>query len=372
VLFGLRRRLGSNLRALRSALLPMRERGFGRLQAVLWQLPAALTLRAWRALAQPVNAALLRSSWRQARFAAFRSGLAPDSRPRLYVIVMPQTLHFLHPCLSLLQGQAQLVLIANGAKAWELAWLARRFAGMPVHVLPTLPASSAPHGAVVSLLLSGEERDFGIVDHDAYVFDDQLLHHMKPGDRDSMVGCFEARSEATGLAYPLTHLLFLNTAALRGVMERWRIDARLYRRAPQQVVAPLAQLGLGRRSYLKPYQGFFDTLHVLLAVAQVEGLSPRFEAAGEAAPVWHVGGTSIGSHHTKNLFALYLHLRFLELLGDAEVSRRYAALTAPLQCSDDALRRAAAGDPAWQGLPLAQALLQRLHDATNPSTGIPA
>lgn len=362
-------RLGllANLRALRAALAPLRERGFGRAQALLWQLPAAVLLRAWRAVAQPANAARLGAGATK-RLARFQQGLPRDGRPRLYVIVMPHTLHFLHPCLSLLADSAQLVLLANGAKRWERAWLAQRFPALPMFVLPTLPASSAPHGAVVSLLLRTESDSFGLVDHDAYVFDPGLPARLLPREGDSMVGCFEARSESTGLAYPLTHLLFLNAPRLRELMARWRIDARLYRRAPAAVAEPFERLCLGPRSYLKPYQGFFDTLHVLLVVAQAEGWPPRFVAVDPEAPVWHVGGTSIGSHHTKHLFALWLHLRFLELVGDATLSRRYAFIAAPLRHADEALQRCVPGDAGWQGLELALALLERLRQRLHSPT----
>ncbi len=176
-----------NLRALRAALAPLRKRGFGRAQALLWQLPAAVLLRAWRALVQPCNATLLR------------------------------------------------------------AGAARRFPALPLHVLPMLLVSSAPHGAVVSLLLRTEPASFGILDHHAYVFDAGLQARLLPRARDSMVGCFEVRSESTGLAYPLTHLLFLNAPVLRDLMACWHIDARLYRHAPAGVARPFAELDLGRR-----------------------------------------------------------------------------------------------------------------------------
>ncbi len=356
----MRARLLANLRALRAAVAPLRERGFGRVQALLWQLPAAVASRAWRALAQPCNAMLLQRSVAASDLFGFQRGLPQEGRPRLYVIVMPRTLHFLDPCLRLLADSAQLVLLANGAKPWEREWLARRFPALPMHVLPTLPASSAPHGAVVSLLLRTERTAFGLVDHDAYVFDGSLLPRLLPEGHDSMVSCFEARSASTGLAYPQTHLLFLNAPVLRGLMERWGVDARLYRRAPASAAQPFARLGLGPRSYLKPYQSFFDTLHVLLVVAAAEGWQPRFEAVDPAAPVWHVGGTSIGSHHTKHLFALFLHLRFLELVDDATLNQRYAFMAAPLRHSGEALQRAVPGDAGWQGLETALALFERL------------
>lgn len=358
--------LRANLRALRAALVPLRERGFGKAQALLWQLPAAVLLRAWRVVAQACNAALLDTAAVTTRCASCQQRLPQDGRPRLYVIVMPQTLHFLDPCLRLLEASAQLVLLANGASRWERAWLAQRFPQLPMFVLPTLPASSAPHGAVISLLLKTEGASFGIVDHDAYVFDAGLLQRLLPVGRDSMTGCFRARSEQTGIDYPLTHLLFLNAPLLRGLMQRWRIDARLYRRAPASVAEAFERLGLDSRSYLKRYQHFFDTLHVLLIAAQAEGWTPRFEPNDANARVWHVGGTSIGSHHTKHLFALYLHLRFLELVNDETLSRRYAFIAAPLRHSGEALLRSAPGDVGWQGLDVALALLDRLEQRLHP------
>jgi hypothetical protein len=169
-------------------------------------------------------------------------------------------------------------------------------------------------------LLTHHRGDFGIIDHDAYVFDPTLLQH-------------------------------------------WRIDARQYRSAPPQGAAPLARLGLGPRSYLKDYHAFFDTLHVLLAVGLAEGLKLRIEPQKENAPVMHGGGTSIGTHHTKNLFALYIHLRFLELLEDPEITARYAFMVRPLRHSADALRRHDPADPSWLTLPAVEELMQRLQEA---------
>jgi hypothetical protein len=80
-------------------------------------------------------------------------------------------------------------------------------------------------------------------------------------------------------------------------------------------------------------------------------------------PFVHIGGTSIGSHHTKNLFALYVHLCFLELLGDDRVRRRYAFLTRPLATAADALARRRPGDPGWNGLALLEQTLPLLRQS---------
>jgi hypothetical protein len=203
------------------------------------------------------------------------------------------------------------------------------------------------------------------------VLDPTLLQRLKPAAGECMVGVFEQASRRTGLHYPLTHLLYFNTQALRPLMQRWHIDARQYRRAPPQVAAPLALLGLGLRGYLKDYHAFFDTLHVLLAVALSEGMTLRFEPLNQDTPVIHIGGTSIGSHHTKNLFALYIHLRFLELLDDPLITARYAFLVSPLRSSTDAMQRADLDDPAWQTLPMLEDLMRRLQ-AIGPAKALSA
>lgn len=356
-------RLRANLRQLRAALAPMRQRGMPLAIALLWQLPAAVLLRGWRVLAQALNARLLNRALNAARFAAFQDRLPAGEGLRWYVIVMPHTLHFLLPCLALLHGHARLVLVANGAKRWERELLRQRLPALPLFTLRTLPVSSLPHGDALSLLLEHHRGDFGIVDHDAYVFDPALLDRLRPAPGECMTGVFVQTSERLGRDYPLTHLLGFDAGALRRLMHSHRIDARQYRRAPARLSGLLGRVGLGPRSYLKDYQHFHDTLHVLLGVALAEGLRVRIEAMDDAAPVMHVGGTSIGSHHTKNLFALYIHLRFLELLDDPLIRERYAFLTRPLRASIEALHRQAPADPAWEKLPVVEDLMQRLQAA---------
>lgn len=353
-------RLRRNLRQLRAALAPMRRRGRSPAAALLWLLPAAVLLRGWRALAQRVHTGPSNVWLNGRRFAAFQDGLPPAAGMRWYVIVMPYTLHFLLPCLALLHGRVPLVLVANGAKRWERELLHQRLPALPMFVLRTLPSSSLSHGDALSLLLEHQRGDFGIVDHDAYVFDAALLERLRPAASECMVSAFRQHGLATGLDYPLTHLLGFSAESLRRLMHRYRIDARARRRAPARLAATLARAGMGPRTYLKDYQDFHDTLHLLLGVALAEGLRLRFEPQDT---VLHVGGTSIGSHHTKNLYALHIHLRFLELLDDPLLHRRYAFLTAPLRSAAEALQRRAPADPGWSNLPVVDELMQRLKAA---------
>ena len=170
-------------------------------------------------------------------------------------------------------------------------------------------------------------------------------------------------SASADITFPLTYFLFFNAEALQALMRRYAVDARIYREIPATAKDAMARVGLGPGTFWKHYHTFYDTLHVLLAVALAEGLKYRFLSSEEKLPAMHVGGTSIGTHHAKSLYALYLHLRFLELLDDPVLNRRYAFLTAPLRSSADALARGDSSATEWQGLPVVETLIERLRGA---------
>lgn len=355
-------RLKTTLRRLRVAMRPMHERGLGLAAVLLVYVPVATVLRAWRVMALRLNRAVNRHRFCRNRLAQFLDGLPASDLPRLVVIVMPATLHFLLPCLALLEGRAQLVLLGNGEHRWERRTLRERFPEVPMFDLHTLPASSVAHGDVISLLLAHHQGNFGLIDHDCYIFDETLFGQLEPGGDELLVSLFGERSRDVDAFYPLTHLMYFNAGASRGLMSRHGIDARLYREAPPSVRDALARQGLRPGVHWKWYHKFHDTLLVLVAVAQDEGLRVRYLTTTDESAALHVGGTSIGTHHTKSLAALYIHLRFLELLDDPLLLRRYAYMAAPLKSSQQALAlaRADADDPAWRGLPVVERLLQRL------------
>lgn len=352
--------LKAYLRRLRSAMQPMRARGLGLGAVLLLHVPVAFMFRGWRALAQPLNGGLIQRVFNQPRFVAFQDTLTASTLPRFYVIVMPYTLHFLLPCLALLQGRAQVVLLNNGAHRWERRLLTERFAALPMFDLWTLPGSSVAHGHVISLLLANHRGNFGIIDHDCYVFDHTLFEQLAPADDECLLSLFGEASRSVAFTFPLTFFLFFNAEVLRRLMQRYELDARLYRKTPATARDAMARIGLGPTTFWKNYHNFRDTLHVLLAVAVAEGLKVRFLSSAQKLPAMHVGGTSIGTHHTKNLQALYIHLRFLELLDDPLLNRRYAFLSAPLRSSAEALAGNDLSHPAWQWLPAFDAMMQRL------------
>jgi len=346
---------------LRNAVRPMRDRGLDLASIALLHLPAATFLRAWQRLARPLNGGRLQAI-NERRFSAFAAGLPDDGRPRFYVIVMPNVLHFLLPCVALLERDARVVLLVNGAHRWERSFLAAHLGGLPCFRLWTLPLSSAEHGHVISMLLRNNPGSFGIVDHDCYVFDRGLFGKLAFPAKESLLGLFQESRAADGFTYPLTFFLFFNAEILRSVMARHGIDARLYRTMPPQVTATSRRAGLAPANPWKSHHSFFDTLHVLLAAALADGHEFRFLSSQLPQPAMHIGGTSIGSHHTKDLFNKYVTLRFLEFLGNPLLSRRYAFLTAPLRTSQEVLRAFAPSHPVWRALPVIDTLIRRLHE----------
>ncbi|MCV2368007.1 hypothetical protein [Roseateles oligotrophus] len=340
----------------------MRERGWGLFAVLLLHVPTATLLRVWRVFAQRLDGGRVQQAFNLRRFVRFQGSLPNSALPRFYVIVMPFTLHFLLPCLALLKGRADLVLLSNGARQWERDLLIKRFPDLPMFVLRTVPWASIEHGHVINLLLENHRGNFGIIDHDCYVFDGAIFDQLKPAADECLLSLFGEESRSVEFTFPLTFLLFFNAEPLRLLMRRFGIGAQLYREIPPSARSAMAQIGLGERTFWKSYHNFRDTLHVLLGVALAQGQQIKFLSSQEDLPAMHVGGTSIGSHHAKSLPALYIHLRFLELLNDPVLNRRYAHLTAPLRASADALAHCDRQDPAWNALPVVDTLMLRLRE----------
>jgi len=229
-----------------------------------------------------------------------------------YVIVMPGTLHFLLPCLALLPRHLKVVLLGNGASTWERHIVAHRFPGLPYCPLATLPATSLMHGDVITLLLQNESANFGLIDHDCYVFDPQIFESLAPGPNDCLTAIYGGVSAKTGVPYPETYLMFLHAAVLKDTMARYHVDARIHREAPQRLRAVLERIGLRDGVFVKDYLTFFDTLHLLVAIS-------------------HVGGTSWRTTETKELIDCYIDWCFLDLVDSNDLRRRYRSRTRPFR-----------------------------------------
>ena len=312
----------------------MRVRGYSSPLSLLVHLPRMTLLRTYRLFARRANRSGVIATMNRRRLRRLHAAW-PAAGGHFYVIVMPGTLHFLLPCLALLPRDLRVALIGNGEAAWERRLVQQRHPELPFCSLARLPATSVTHGDVITLLLRESAGNFGLVDHDCFVFDPRIFASLEPGPRDCLTAIYGGVSALTGLPYPETYLLFLNAAVLKALMARYHVDARIYRRAPPSLTGTLERVGLRDGVFVKDHANFFDTLHLLLVAAIADGSACRFVQGFGKDAIAHVGGTSWKASETKELIDCYADWRFLDFIDDDDVRRRYRYRTRPFQSAAD-------------------------------------
>ncbi len=357
---GLMTQLRANARAARLLYQRLSDRGHSHWDVILRRIPRAATLRAYRKLAYAVNDGVLQRWVTPARFRRFLARKPEQLDGCFYVIVMPQTLHFLLPCLRLVPKEVPVVLLLNGARTWEADLLSERFPEFPQFRVATLPNSSVGHGAMINLLLQNSARDFGLLDHDLYLFDKSIFEQLRFDDEDFLLCLFNDASDDGRWIYPLTHFLYFRIEVFQRLMQQYGVGAQAYRQVPEPARSRLASLGLRKGETMKSYHEFYDTLHVLLALAYADGVGVAQIEPGVADSVYHIGGTSIGTHHTKDLISLYTHLRFLELSGEPLLQRRYAAIAAPFRSAEQVHNQLQGTAHAFDQIQLVDQLINNL------------
>ncbi len=320
------------VRRTRLALRKMRTRGYSPLVAVCVHFPRVLLLRGYRILARGVNRSRIFRFLNERSLRRFHAGdEAHAAGGHFYVIVMPGMLHFLLPCLALVPPGVRVRLIANGARGWERRLVAQRFPRYPMCRLRSLPGSSLTHGDVISLLLETNSGNFGLLDHDCYVFDPAVFDDLAPGPAQCLTAVYGGVSARTGLPYPETYFLFLNTSVLRDIARRYDVEARTYHAVPEHLQSVVERAGLGLGVYVKDHVSFLDTLHLMLLLAIAEGFESRFLQWVDDSSIAHIGGTSWKTAETKELVECYADWRFLELAHDDILRRRYARRFRPFR-----------------------------------------
>lgn len=319
-------------RRTRNAIRRMRARGYSPLVAVVFRFPQVLLMRGYRIVARGVNRSRI---FRFLNLRSLRRLHAGDESHaaggHFYVIVMPGMLHFLLPSLALLPPGLRVRLIANGAAGWERRTVARHFPHYPMCRLRGLPRTSLTHGDVITLLLETNSGNFGLLDHDCYVFDPAVFDDLAPGPGQCLTAVYGGVAARTGLPYPETYLLFLDATVLRDIARRYHVEARTYRAVPEHLRSVVERVGLGHGVYVKDHATFFDTLHLMLILAIAEGYESRFLQWVDDSSIAHLGGTSWKTPQTKERVECYVDWRFLELAHDDVVRRRYARRFRPFR-----------------------------------------
>jgi hypothetical protein len=293
-------------------------------RAVFLELPRALAQRAYNRMATSLYAQADRQRLFDRRFTSSLASVEhTHGRPRFFVIVVPNVMHFLAPAVEQLAGAAEVVFVLNGASAIEEDFLSRRYPSLARIRVPTLPRAIWPHGHLLSLMLRTSPHDFGICDHDFYLFDRSILNQLAFRDNEFALCATHWRNRTTGLLFPGTHFLYLHVAPLREIMERHRVDARLYKHIPKHVVEPLQEMGLSLANPPKEYQSFFDSFLMLSALAMQENNSIRVLDLQVGRGYEHVGGTSMGNWISKDALHHYTAAMLLAGLDDQSIVHAY-------------------------------------------------
>jgi hypothetical protein len=356
-------------RRVSGAIDRMRVRGHPLAASLLLHLPRVMLLRLYRKLARGINRALPFRRLNERALCRLHAG-----NPRhadgghFYVIVMPGTLHFLLPCLALLPTDLRVSLLSNNARDFELRQLAASFPRFPICRLASMPGTSLSHGDVITLLLNTNSANFGLLDHDCFVFDRTLFDDLAPGPRQCLTAIFGGTGKKARVTYPETYFLFLNTPVLRDIMARYHVDARIYRAAPEGVRAILERIGLSHG--VKDHLGFFDALHLMLCLAMAEGFEYRFLQHVDRHAIAHVGGTSWRTRETEALIDCYIDWRFLELVRDEPLRHRYARRLRPFTSAAEVRAAIPMTPDAFARLTMVDRVVDRLRPRTSATDAI--
>ena len=300
-----------------------RRRGVPLFVLAVYHLPIRLLLKLYHAVCASMNSSLPIKTVNARRFAVFHNRSCRRLEDPFYIVVLPYTLPYLIPCLKCLPESLDIVLVLNGTRGWEEEYIKENL-DVLFFRLWVLPHSSMPHGHVLNILLDGNRGNFGIIDHDLFVFDESVFEDLVFKDDEFVIGAYRVENKKAQLSFPRTHFLFFNTGKIREVMERYDIGAQEYRRIPSELVEKLASLNLGKHNYLKPYLTYFDTLNLIMAMAFYDGLSARIRTV-TSEKMLHIGGTSRRNYLNKAQLA-YADIRFVEQFGGHLLREKYGAL----------------------------------------------
>ena len=294
-------------------------------------IPRLLTIMIYTKIAKRINDRFLAVTINKLLISSFHKKHSAELGDHFYVIVMPDTLHFLIPCLRLLPPEQKIFLIFNGAANWEQKLLLNEFNNRPALKLVTLPLSTINHGAVINLFFYANDNNFGIIDHDLYIFDPEIFKQLTFKNNQFMKAIFSDENRFNGMIYPHTFFLFFNTSKLKKIMMQYHVDARIYKKLKPDVESKLAKIGLSNGRFIKDYINFFDTLHVMLALSYIEGGEVDYINTNA---VYHVGGTSMGSQYAKDLSHMYISMCFLEHLDHPLLKEKYLPYLTPFTSSE--------------------------------------
>ena len=111
------------------------------------RLPRILARKAYRQVAAIANDRLVDRVYNHQRFKNFQTIHQQKLGDHFYIIVMPNILHLLIPCLKLIPPKVNVFLILNGTAGWEKNYLQKNFNGYPIFKLSVFHTQAYPMAA---------------------------------------------------------------------------------------------------------------------------------------------------------------------------------------------------------------------------------
>ena len=112
---------------------------------ILFHIPLRLLSKSYSTFEVLINEFFMNKFFNISRFKNFQYLHRNRLNNHFYIIVMPNVLHFLKPCLKLIPKNKNIFLILNGTKSWEERYLRENYAYYPIFKLITFPFSSLSH-----------------------------------------------------------------------------------------------------------------------------------------------------------------------------------------------------------------------------------
>jgi len=310
-------------------------KGISHVKILFVYLPRKLLRKLYLIVAEFINIYFLNYLINSMKFRTFQKLHKDKLDNHFYIIVMPNMLHYLIPCIDLIQEKIKIFLILNGSDKWEENYLKDIYPGFPIFKLINFPYSSLSHGRVINLLLKNNKYNFGIIDHDLYIFNEKIFNQIIFDKDEFVIGASKISNNKSNLTFPATHFLFFNVDLIQKIMAKYKIGAQCYRRIPSHLEKKLATLNLGYNNFLKQYLNYFDTFNLIMAMAFYEKMSAKILDIEYFDDIYHIGATSHGSD---NVYHSYITFKLLELPLNLSLKKYYANCYKQYNNSKDLLK----------------------------------
>lgn len=254
----------------------------------------------------------------------------PELYNPFFVIIMPGGIHVAQLSISLVPEEQDIVVVMNGLDEWEKNWIRNN-----LHVTWIIEVNGQlEHSEVLNVLFDRIEQNFGILDYDCFVLNNEIFSKLvELDDQTSMNACFLRHNQQLGIDIPETFLLFFNTKLINRFRTEFNVNCEQLRweNIPMSVKESLSTLGLNEAQLPEIHKPYYDTLRVLMLLAMAKNKPYRFIARHPATPVpsgevFHIGGIS-NPLEMRGVWAFrgsYFWQRLLEKSVDQELKKYYS------------------------------------------------